>query len=128
MLKFLIALCLFPSSAYAKFGLDVPLENKVLEQQAKQLFSIIRCQVCDGQVIADSETQLAISMRAKIRELVSNGKNDNEIKDYLSQRYGSDISTSYSFEQNKTLWIAPLSILVIAFGALFFLFFNRQKA
>ena len=86
------------------------------EAQAKALMADIRCLVCQGQSIADSDAELAGDMRALVRERIRAGEQPAEIKRWLIQRYGNWISYDPPLEPATwALWAAPL--LLIAAGA-----------
>jgi cytochrome c-type biogenesis protein CcmH len=103
-----LALLPLPSPA------DLPSPDPQLEQRATRLFQSIRCQVCQGESITDSRADLAKDMRSLIREQIGKGKTDDEIKDFLVQRYGQHILMETPFSRNTALlWLAPLIMIVL---------------
>ena len=87
------------------------------EARAEALMQEIRCLVCQGQSIADSDAELAGDMRDLVRRRVAAGQSPAEVRNWLIQRYGSWISYRPTSEPAAwPLWIAPLVLL--AAGAL----------
>jgi cytochrome c-type biogenesis protein CcmH len=62
------------------FTVDVPLSDSVLEEKARGIFREIRCMVCAGEAIADSNAIVASDMRRDIREKIASGMTIEEIK------------------------------------------------
>jgi cytochrome c-type biogenesis protein CcmH len=102
---------LLPPSAYANTQLSDPRK----EAQAKALMETIRCLVCQGQSIADSDADLAGDMRALVRRRIEAGEQPEAIRKWLIDRYGDWISYAPPVEPvTWPLWGAPL--LLIAAG------------
>ena len=80
----------------------------------------IRCLICQGQSIYDSQSDFSISMKLLIRKKLEEGLNEKEIYDFLKDKYGQWIS--YNPEFNKKtfiLWILPILLFIIG-GAILF--------
>ncbi len=91
------------------------LSNPVLENRARELSKIIRCLVCQNQSIDDSDAQLAKDLRILLRERLVAGDSDEQVKQYLVDRYGNYVL----FEPPMTastllLWGAPLLFIGLA--------------
>ena len=72
-----------------------------------------RCIVCQGQPLSDAENPISLSIKNKIVELIQQGKSDNDIDDYLVQRYGDYIRFMPRVNMlNSFLWLGPVCILV----------------
>lgn len=83
------------------------------EAQAQALMEEIRCLVCQGQSIADSDAELAGDMRDMIRRRIAAGEQPSAIRSWLIQRYGDWISFRPPAEPlTWPLWLAPLALLV----------------
>jgi cytochrome c-type biogenesis protein CcmH len=67
---------------------NVQLPDAQQERQAKALMETIRCLVCQGQSIADSDAEMAGDMRSLIRERIQKGEQPEAIRSWLIQRYG----------------------------------------
>lgn len=84
------------------------------EAQAEALMEQLRCLVCQGQSIADSDAELAGDMRDLVRRRIAAGQKPAEIRAWLIQRYGTWISYRPTDEPAAwPLWLAPLALLLI---------------
>ena len=82
------------------------------EAQAKALMETLRCIVCQGQSIADSEAELAGDMRAMVRTRIAAGEKPEAIRQWLIERYGQWVSYKPLVEPlTWPLWFAPLVLL-----------------
>ena len=83
------------------------------EAQAQALMEEIRCLVCQGQSIADSDAELAGDMRDMVRRRIAAGEQPSAIRAWLIQRYGDWISFRPPAEPlTWPLWLAPLVLLI----------------
>ena len=95
------------------------------EAKAEALMEELRCLVCQGQSIADSDAELAGDMRDLVRRRIAAGEKPAAIRSWLVQRYGSWISYRPTDEPAAwPLWLAPIALLIA--GA--FLMRRRIKA
>jgi cytochrome c-type biogenesis protein CcmH len=84
------------------------------EARAQALMTELRCLVCQGQSIADSDAELAGDMRDLVRRRIAAGEKPSAIRAWLIQRYGSWISYKPTDEPAAwPLWLAPLALLLI---------------
>ncbi len=84
------------------------------DNQYKELIEELRCMVCQNQNLAESEAPLAVDMKQKIREMLEAGKDKNEIKQFLSERYSSYILYEPPInKQNFILWFAPFIFIIV---------------
>jgi cytochrome c-type biogenesis protein CcmH len=75
---------------------------------------ILRCLVCQGQSIADSDADMAGDMRALVRERIAAGESPDAIRAWLIDRYGNWVSYKPPLEPlTWPLWAAPLLLLVV---------------
>lgn len=84
------------------------------EANAKALMETIRCLVCQGQSIADSDSSMAGDMRALVRARIAAGETPQAIRTWLIARYGDYIT--YDPPLSKAtwpLWLAPIALLVV---------------
>lgn len=76
--------------------------------------SELRCLVCQNQSIADSQAGLASDLKQKIVDQIREGKNKQEIKQYMEARYGEFILYKPEMSsENLVLWIGPFLILLV---------------
>lgn len=88
------------------------LADPAQEAEAKALMETLRCLVCQGQSIADSDAEMAGDMRALVRERIARGERPGQIRAYLIQRYGDYVTYDPPFSWvTAPLWIAPLLLL-----------------
>ena len=86
------------------------------EAEAAALMQTLRCLVCQGQSIADSDADMAGDMRALVRRRVQAGEKPEAIRTWLIARYGNWISYDPPLEPvTWPLWIAP--VLLLGIGA-----------
>ena len=84
------------------------------EAQAQALMEQLRCLVCQGQSIADSDAELAGDMRDLVRSRIAAGEKPQAIRAWLIQRYGTWISYRPTDEPAAwPLWLAPLALILI---------------
>jgi len=102
------------------------LENSEQELRARDISKNIRCMVCQNQSIDESNAPLAKDLRILIREKIKEGKNNDEIYKFLTDRYGDFILLNPPFKLNTlALWILPF----IFFGiGIFIIFFHNKKS
>jgi cytochrome c-type biogenesis protein CcmH len=92
---------------------DRQLPDPRQEAQAQALMGELRCLVCQGQSIADSDAELAGDMRDLVRRRIAAGQRPAAIRAWLVQRYGSWISYKPTGEPAAwPLWLAPLALLI----------------
>ena len=94
---------------------DTQLANPAQEASAKALMETLRCVVCQGQSIADSDATMAGDMRALVRQRIRAGETPEAIKDWLIGRYGNYITYDPPLDaMTWPLWAAP--VILIALG------------
>ena len=93
------------------------------DPRAIELFKEVRCLVCQGQTIHESNAELAEDLKKLIREKISQGETDQQIKEYLVERYGDWILMTPPFNSlTYILWSLPFLIMIIGAIAIY-----RQK-
>lgn len=90
------------------------LPNPGQEAKAQALMVELRCLVCQGQSIADSDAELAGDMRDLVRRRIAAGEKPSAIRAWLIQRYGTWISYKPTEEPAAwPLWLAPIGLLLV---------------
>ena len=90
------------------------LPDAAQEAKAAALMQTIRCLVCQGQSIADSDAELAGDMRALVRRRIASGEQPEQIRRWLIERYGDWVTYAPPIQPiTWPLWGAPL-VLVLA--------------
>src|SRR5438105_6416520 len=96
-----------------------PLPNAVLEARAKALQKELRCLVCQGQSIDESNAPLAADLRRLIRQQIQGGLTDVEIKEFLVARYGAFVLMKPPVRQDTfLLWFGPMLLLLTGVGVI----------
>ena len=96
-----------------------------LEARLKKLETELRCLVCQNQTLAESPAGLAGDLRREVRLLADSGKNDEEIKQHLKERYGDFVLYNPQLDtRTLLLWFGPFVLL--AGGAVIVLVVNRR--
>ena len=89
------------------------LPDPKAEAEATALMETLRCLVCQGQSIADSDAEMAGDMRAMIRQRIEAGERPEQIRAWLISRYGDWVSYAPRFEPvTWPLWAAPMLLLL----------------
>jgi cytochrome c-type biogenesis protein CcmH len=95
---------------------DRQLPDPRQEAQARALMDELRCLVCQGQSIADSDADLAGDMRNMVRTRIAAGQKPSEVRRWLIERYGNWVSYNPPVEPATwPLWAAP--VILLALGA-----------
>ncbi len=94
----------------------------------KALTEELRCLVCQNQTIADSDAPLAQDLRKQVREMMRDGASDQEILDFMVQRYGDFVLYRPPMKgATLLLWFGPLLLLVAGLVLLMRVLRNRQQ-
>lgn len=104
-----------PSAPYAYRQLEDPAQ----EARAEELMQSLRCLVCQGQSIADSDASMAGDMRHLVRTRIKAGEDPEAIRQWLVERYGDYVS--YAPRVTGSTWplfALPLALLALAFALL----------
>ena len=105
------------SSLPPSYWANRQLPNEREEARAQSLMAELRCLVCQGQSIADSDAELAGDMRDLVRRRIAAGEKPEQIRGWLIDRYGSWVSYRPTSEPSAwPLWAAP--VVLIGLGGL----------
>ena len=97
-----------PAAPYANTQLTDPAQEKA----AQTLMLSVRCLVCQGQSIADSDADMAADMRSMIRKRIAAGEKPEAIRAWLIERYGNWVSYKPVFDaQTALLWAMPFVLM-----------------
>ena len=85
----------------------------------------LRCLICQGQSVYDSQSDFALSIKTLIKNKLQEGKSEKQIYDYLKNQYGEWIVYDPEFnKKNLILWIFPFLLLILA---IIIIFLNNKK-
>jgi cytochrome c-type biogenesis protein CcmH len=113
-----LLLCISPAKAQpvtppAHYA-NVQLADPAKEASARALMETLRCLVCQGQSIVDSDADMAADMRALVRERIERGEKPASIRDWLIARYGNYVTYDPPLSGlTWPLWLAPALLLAI---------------
>ena len=115
---------LMPAAKYANTQLPDPAQ----EAKARALMDSLRCVVCQGQAIGDSDAEIAGDMRSMVRTRIAAGESPEAIRAWMIERYGEWVSYDPPLSARTwPLWFAPLILvglgLLVARGR-----FRRKRA
>jgi cytochrome c-type biogenesis protein CcmH len=97
------------------------LADPAKEARARSLFQEIRCVVCQNESIDDSEAELAADMRRLVRNEISAGASNDQVRASLVRRYGEFVLLTPTLSAaNAVLWLAPF-LIALGGGLVFFL-------
>jgi cytochrome c-type biogenesis protein CcmH len=144
--RFLAALIVFFSAVFILSGIPLGVSSVGLFAQAfadeatpspedpattlriKKLESELRCLVCQAQSVADSDSDFSQDVRREIDRMVKAGKSNDEIKDFLVQRYGDFILFDPPVKSTTALlWAGPAILLLIGAAALGTVLMRRRS-
>lgn len=107
----IVALCLLVSPALALHP-DEVMSDPVLEARARAITREVRCLVCQGESIDESNAPLAADLRVLVRTRLRAGDSDDQVKDYLVARYGEYVLMKPPFGVHTfVLWCLPFVLL-----------------
>ena len=106
------------------FNLNLHSNEALIENE---IYKNLRCLVCQGQSVADSNSDFALTLKLVVKDLISKEKTEEEIYDFLSEKYGDWILYNPKFNLgNFLLWSLPYLVLVIG-GIIIALFIKKQS-
>ena len=101
--------------------------DDVYSERTMEVSRELRCPICEGQSVADSQSQLALDMRNTIEQQVQAGYTNEEIKDYFVARFGEEVLVEPPKSGiNLTLWWIPVVALVL--GAVVIVLYLRDNS
>lgn len=91
---------------------------QTLDQRTQAIASQLRCPVCQGETIADSQADIAVAIRVLIRRELRAGESPNQITSFLLSRYPNIALTPASSGIGSVAWVAPPLLLLGGAGLL----------
>ena len=117
-IKYLIVIFLITNLSLSN-AQDTDLQNKITKN--------LRCLICQGQSIYESDSEFANSLKFLVNQKINDGLNENQIYDYLKDKYGEWILYDPNFSKNTYfLWLLPILIFIIG-GAIILKLFILKK-
>lgn len=127
-MKYLLSffICMMMTFSALAVGVDERrLDDAAAEARAQSIMKQLRCLVCQNQSIVDSDADLAKDLRVIVRERILAGDNDDQVLEYMTDRYGDWVLLKPPFDgATVILWISPLLLLLAGF----FIIYKNQSA
>ena len=103
----------------------VDAEIKIVSKN--EIFKNLRCLICQGQSVADSNSEFAQTIKLVVKDQLNEGKSEKEIYSFLIEKYGEWIVYKPPLNKaNFILWLFPYLVFVIG-GAIIFLLFKKRE-
>lgn len=110
----LFLLCLGSASAALAIDSEDAFDDPVLNERYRNLIREIRCPKCLNESIAESKAPVAADLRREVRRLIGEGASDDEVKTFLSSRYGEFVLYRPRMSPATfALWAGPFVFLAI---------------
>ena len=129
MSKWLALLCLSLCLTAASANEAAPAaDDPVLEARMLHITAELRCLVCQNQTIADSHADLAIDLRRQVREMLQAGKTEQQVVDYMTERYGDFVLYRPPFKATTVLlWVGPGLMVLLGLVSLVLVLRRRSQ-
>ena len=126
--KLLLSVCLF--WALAAIAEDqYPFANDADRERFQRFTYEMRCPKCQSQNLAGSDSMISQDLKRELHRLVSEGKSDAEIINYMTSRYGEFILYKPKVEgTNLILWLSPIVLLVVGLVAFITVVIRKQAS
>ena len=96
------------------------LQNKITKN--------LRCLICQGQSVYDSDSEFAVSLKLVVEEKLSEGMSEKQIYSYFKDKYGDWILYDPKFDKNTYfLWLMPILVFIFGGFLIFKLFIKRRN-
>lgn len=119
MKKLAAALLVLMAVTAAAVDTEAPLQTAEQQSLYRKLLEEVRCMVCQNQNLADSDAPLARDMRRELRRMVDGGASEDDVKQFLLDRYGDFALYRPRLAPNTLLlWFGPGVIVVLAMGSI----------
>jgi cytochrome c-type biogenesis protein CcmH len=123
-----LTLILASASAVA-IDTEAAFADPVLQARYEHMIRELRCVQCQNQSIADSPVGLASDLRREVRELIAHGQSDDNIRRYMTDRYGDFVLYDPPLRtRTLLLWAAPALLLLLTLGMAGRVIARRSKA
>ena len=123
-----VALCMLGGVSARALDANGQLEDAALQARFENIAKDLRCLVCQNESIADSNVELASDLRRQVREMLVAGKSDDEIFDFMTDRYGEFVRFNPPLEPKTLLiWGAPFIMLLVGVGIIYRVVRQRSR-
>ena len=120
MKKFILSFIILILDLSLLYGAEIKTDQNII-------YKNLRCLVCQGQSIADSNSDFAQTIKIVVKDLVESGKTEGEIYSFMSDKYGEWIVFKPQLNKhNFMLWFLPYLALIIG-GIIIYLLVKRRR-
>ena len=110
------------------FLLSFNFSNAQNEDLHSKITKNLRCLICQGQSVYDSDSEFANSLKILVEQKLKDGQNENQIYDYLKNKYGEWILYDPEFAKNTYfLWLLPIFMFILGGVIIFKLFIIKKN-
>ena len=107
--------------------LFLPLQSNEQNQDLTEIYKNLRCLICQGQSVADSNSDFATTIKLVVQDQIQEGKTEKEIYDFLISKYGEWIVYKPTLNKNNfLLWFLPYLILGLG-GLIIFVIIRKSR-
>jgi cytochrome c-type biogenesis protein CcmH len=115
-------------AAAPELDVNGQLKDQALQSRFERITKDLRCLVCQNESIADSNVELAGDLRRQVREMLADGKSDDAIFDFMTDRYGEFVRFNPPLEPKTLLiWGAPFIMLLLGGFIIFRVVRHRSR-
>jgi cytochrome c-type biogenesis protein CcmH len=119
---------LFKSLIIIFFLFDLNFSYAEDKNLQNQITKNLRCLICQGQSVYDSDSEFANSLKLLVQQKINDGQNENQIYEYLKDKYGEWILYDPSFRKSTYfLWLLPILIFIVGGAIILKLFIIKKK-
>ncbi len=132
-MQWLLALAAFavwasPGLALAGEAAPAP-DDPALERRVLAVSAELRCLVCQNQTIADSNAELAVDLRKRVREMMRNGSTEDDVIEYMVARYGEFVLYRPRLRvETALLWFGPALLMMLSLGVAIGIVLRRRQS
>lgn len=128
MLACATAILVLFSALAAAMDTEQAFDDPTQQERYVQLTKEFRCPKCRSESIADSSIEVSRDLRRQVKELIQAGKTDDEIRQYMTDRYGEYLLYKPAVNSKTwVLWAAPVLLLVGGCGIAFVVISRKSK-
>jgi cytochrome c-type biogenesis protein CcmH len=122
----LLALIVLSCSVFAAID-TFEFNTDEQRQRFRALSEELRCPKCQNQNLAGSDAAIALDLRTQLHSMILSGKDNEQIKDYMVERYGEFVLYKPSVSPaTYVLWYGPFGLLFVGFVAVYFISRKRK--
>ncbi len=113
----------------ASAAIDVhEFDTEAQRERYQDLLRVLRCPLCQNQNLEDSDAVVAVDLRREVARLVKEGQTDEQVKEYMVNRYGDFVLYEPPVQSNTwLLWWSPVFMLAVGLAVFAVIVVNRRK-